>query len=78
LIIKFLKFAEPFISDNRYSNFTKGVDDTLAVFYDKQSKESLALRGDYTNIDLVKKNKYYVTFLRNTRILMDIRAYKKN
>ncbi len=50
---------------------------TLALFKDQLKQETLALKGDFSCIELKPGRKYTVTFYRNIREIVKIEEYKR-
>jgi len=67
-------FVEKSSSGSRY---TRGLRIALAVFKDQLKKETLALRGDFSYIDLRPGRMYTVSFYRNVREIVKIEEFKR-
>lgn len=74
-VLEFLNFSvgkSP--SESRYR---PGLRITLALFKDQLKQETLALRGDFSYIDLKPGRMYTVSFYRNVREIVNIEESRK-
>lgn len=74
-VLEFLNFSDSKFSSER--NYMPKLRITLALFKDQLKQETLALRGDFSYIELKPGRMYTVSFYRNIREIVKIEEYKR-
>lgn len=76
--IEVLEFLNFFVEKSSSGiKYTRGSRITLAVFKEQLKEETLALRGDFSYIDLRPGSMYTVSFYRNAREIVKIEEFKR-